>query len=567
MIEAPPELNNLAKAHVERLVTSVLKRYTASQIAKWITTETTYAGQPYSFVDHEFQEKVLNDTSRDVVVKKCSQIGLSETAARMALALVNVLRPYTVAYTLPTALFAGTFAKTRIDPVIMGSKTMKENIHKTNDNNEVKQFGDSFLYMRGSATSNAPISIPCDHLIHDELDFSDQEVIGQYTSRLTHSKWKRTTKFSTPTVPKYGVSLAFDESRRHYNMVKCNHCNHYFAPDYHKHVKIPGYDRPLEEITKHILQKIRFREAQLLCPKCYKVPSLQVEHREWVCENPHENFIAAGYQITPFDAPNIIEISYLVEASTKYGRRQDFVNFNLGLEAEDKEATLTREDIERNIERQFEIPTSGTYVMGVDCGNNYHFCIAHVGPWGDLTVVHTESCGMGLARAKYHDLRKRFRVVCTVIDGAPHAETVMALQAEDWNCYAAVYIRSKNMVTHTVVDKETEPEKGSVFVRQVNINRSRSFDGYMDFVRSGHLKIIHSENNEQIITHHISMKRVQTYDNDSGEMHFSWQKTDGNDHYHHTFQYCWTASRIKGVMRPTIALPLHKITKFKQTKI
>lgn len=381
-------MDNVIEDHINRVRTSVLKRHTAASIAKWITENTTYAGQPYSYHDHEFQESILSDTSVDVVVVKCSQVGLSEVGVRMALALVNVLRPYTVAYTLPTAHFAGTFTKTRIDPVIEGSKAMRGNIHKTNDNTEVKQFGDSFLYVRGAASSNAPISIPVDHLIHDEVDFSDQEVLGQYVSRLTHSKWRRTTKISTPTLPGFGIHKAFQETRRHYNMCKCHHCGHWFMPDYYKHVKIPGYTGHLLEITKTTLAKVRYQEAALHCPSCGAVPSLQKEHREMVCENPSENLLGAGYQVTPFDAPNIIQIPYLIAASTKYDRIQDFVNFNLGLAAEDNEATLTRADFD-NVFVQADAPEGVVYVMGVDVGNTYHFAIGAVDAWGGIFTVHT----------------------------------------------------------------------------------------------------------------------------------------------------------------------------------
>lgn len=558
-------MDDVVGDHLNRVRTSVLRRHTAASIAKWITENTTYAGRPYSYEDHEFQEKVLGDTSRDVVIPKCSQIGMSETSTRMALALVNVLRPYTVVYTLPTAHFAGTFAKTRIDPVIAGSKVMRGNIHRTNDNNEVKQFGDSFMYIRGAASSNAPISIPADHLIHDEVDFSDQEVLGQYQSRITHSKWRRTTKLSTPTLPNFGIHRAFQETRRHFNFCKCHHCNHYFIPDYYKHVKIPGFSGDLSTITKPILTKLRYQEAEVRCPSCGLAPSLQKEHREWICENPSENFIGAGYQVTPFDAPNIIQAPYLVEASTKYDRIQDFVNFNLGLAAEDNEATLTKDDFDRVFVD--DEGTGGQYVMGVDVGNTYHFAIGQVDAWDDVFVVHTEAVPMKEARKRYHELRQKYRVVCTVMDSMPHAETVMALQSQDVNLFAAVYMKSKSLLTHSVVEKIEEDDKGKAFVRQVNINRSKALDGYMDFVREGHLRVKNSPNKDEIIAHHTSMKRVKTYDNESGELAFSWQKTDGLDHYHHTFLYMWMASKIRGVGKSLIMLPTFKVFTFKNKSL
>lgn len=548
--------------HLDRVKTAVLKRYTALQISKWVVEKTRYAGQPYSFLDHEFQEEILNEGARESNVQKCSQIGISEVNARRALGLVNVLSPYTVAYTLPTAHFAGTFTKTRIDTIIEGSPALKAAIHKNNDNNEIKQFGDSFLYVRGAASSNAPISIPCDHLIHDEYDFSDQEVLGQYQSRLTHSKWKRVDCFSTPTLPDFGINRRFKASRRKYLMCQCHHCNFWFIPSYYDHVKVPEYDRDLREIDKSTLTRIRWKEAAVHCPKCGDIPSLQPAHRAWVFENPDEKHESVGIQVSPFDAPNIISAAYLVEASTKYPRIQDFVNFNLGLPADDAESTLTKSDFD-NLFVRAEVPGSVQYVMGVDVGNIYHFKVAAVDPWGELLVVHAEKVPMGGARKRYHELRRQYRVVCTVMDSTPHSETVMALQDEDANLFASVYMRSKSVVTHVVVDKEEKTEEGQDFVRQVNVNRNRAFDAYMGDIRANRIHFCETELKDEIIAHHCSMKRVRNLDTESQELMFAWQKTDGIDHFHHAGLYVWIASKIRGVGRPTIILPLTKAFKFK----
>ena len=541
--------------HCLRLRTAVLHRHTVASIAKYIEKETTIGLRPYSYKDHEYQEAIIGDVSQETVTQKCSQIGASEAELRKALALVNVIQPYTVCYTLPTAKFASTFMKTRIDPVIRGSKSMRESIQVVNDNQEIKQFGDSFLYLKGAASTNAPISIPVDHLMHDEVDFCDQTVLGQYISRLTHSKWKRIDRFSTPTLPNFGINKFFRESRRHYLMAKCHHCNHWFNPDYFENVKIPGFTGDLQSVTKGMLSTLKWKDAALHCPKCGLIPSLQWEQREWVCENPTENFVAAGRQVSPFDAPNIITCSDLIKASTGYDRHQDFVNFNLGLPAEDRESTLSYSDLLQSF-HYFDASADFMYVMGVDVGSTYHFFVAGINGMGDMFNVHRESCGMGAAREKYWELKKRFHVVCTVMDSMPHAETVMALQDMDNNLYAAVYTKSKGMLTYSVVMRDDESDAGKKYVRQVNINRSRAFDGYMEAIRSRAIHFLDGDDKELVITHHRSMKRVKTYDAESGELAFSWQKTDGNDHYHHASLYCWIAGQIRGVERPSVRLPI-----------
>lgn len=553
-----------AAHHVNRIETAVLQKYTARLTSKWVTDNTKIAGRPYSFKGHEYQERILNDESRVTNTQKPSQVGMSEATARKALARVNIMPAYTLAYTLPTAKFAATFAQTRIQPIIDGSEMLKDAIHKTTDNNEVKRFGDSFFWLRGAASSNAPISIPCDHLVHDEVDFSDQETLGQYISRLTHSSFKNIDRLSTPTLPGYGINKHFQQSRRHYNMVKCCHCNHHFTPDYYKHVKIPGFTRDLAEINKQTLTYIRVDEAQVICPRCGKAPSLLPEHREWVCENPTENYEAVGHQITPFDAPLIVTCKDLVTRSTEYERIQDFVNFGLGLPMEDKEATLSAEDFVGVF--VLAQASGGFRVMGVDVGNTYHFVVGDVDAYGHIHLLHLERVPMGKAKERYRALRRQFQVVCTVIDSGPHAETVMALQTEDPTCYAAVYTKVQGLVTHKVLDKEGEEDEGKEFVRQVNINRNRSFDAYMQFIRDGHLSGSMCDEQQTFIDHHTSMKRARIFDNDTGEMSFSWQKTDGIDHFHHAAQYCYIASKMKGMGRALIVLPIGRAFKMKLKK-
>lgn len=557
--------NDVAKDHLERVRVAVLGRHSMATLAKWITENTTLGGDPFSFVDHEFQEPIVSDTSQEVAVQKCSQVGVSEVTVRLALAMVNVVSPMTAIYTLPTAKFSAKFVRTRVDPVIQGSPAMRENIHRSNDNSEMKQFGDSFIYFNGAASSNAPISIPADVIINDETDFSDQEVLSQYTSRLTHSKWKIIRKFSTPTLPGFGVNKSFSESRRHYNLCRCCHCNHWFMPSYYDHVRVPDYKGDLRDVTKAVLARIRWNEAYVACPKCANPVDLNKEYREVVCENPGEQLVGAGYQVTPFDAPRIIKVGDLIRSSTNYARIQDFVNFGLGLPMEDSEATLTRTDLERLYVRALA-GSNSVYVMGVDVGNVYHFVIAAVDGFDDMLVVHTERVPMGRAKERYHALRNQYRVVCSVIDSNPHSETVMSLQTQDPNLYAAVYMRSRSLLTHNVVDKEKDKEEGQDFVRQVNINRSKAFDGYMSYMRDNHLALCEPDSEEEketFIQHHVSMKRVKVFDPESEELSYSWQKTDGEDHYHHASLYCWIAGKIRGVGRSLTPFVTTEIFRFK----
>ena len=547
-------MDSTTKNHLERLKSQTTEKFTLDKVPAWIVTHTRINGSPYSFKDHEYQEKILSDVSREVVVRKCSQVGLTEGSIRLALAVCAIQPYYTCIYTLPTATFASNVMTTRVDPVITSSQYLSDLIDKSTDNASVKQLGDSFLYMKGSASGNAPISIPADHLIHDELDFCDLSIIEQYQSRLTHSPHKRRSKFSTPTQPKFGIDAEFAESRRHFNMVKCEHCNEYFVPDYYKHVKIPGYTGHLEEITKRVLPTIRWQEAEVICPKCGKAPSLQLEHRHWVCENASENYMANGYQVSPFDAPNIISPAYLVEASTKYARRSQFVNFNLGLPMADSESTLLEGELRAAIIQHAELH-GVSYVMGIDMGLNCHVVVAAVLPDGRLILVHCEQVHHTKITERRVDLARKYWPRVTVVDAYPYTETVYRMQAQDRNLFAAVYVERKSIETHNVVDKEEDKEEAALELRQVNVNRNRAFDALMDNIRQGNILKLHDDLDDAWVTQLQDMKRIQKF-TQAQELEYVWSKSkDGNDHFHHATLYAATAAKMLGISHSRIALP------------
>ena len=143
------------KFHLQRLKAATVSKLTLDNIPEWIVQNTYLNGRPYSFMHHEYQEKILRDQSQETVTRKCSQVGLSEKMARKSVALCSLTRGYTVAYTLPTAAFAATFMRTRIDPIIQSSPYLSSMIHTTTDNAEVKRFGDSYLYLKGCQSENA----------------------------------------------------------------------------------------------------------------------------------------------------------------------------------------------------------------------------------------------------------------------------------------------------------------------------------------------------------------------------------------------------------------------------
>lgn len=541
-------------SHLNRLKNAVFKKLNLGNVVEWVTENTFIKGEKFSFTDHEYQLAILRDPSREIVVRKCSQIGLTELSARRALAQCNIMPGFTVIYTLPTASFANTFVKTRIDPMIDGSPALSQAVHHTTNNAEVKRFGESFIYFKGTKGAAAAISIPADALVHDELDFSDLEVVTNYQSRLTHSKHKIKTNLSTPTVAGYGISALMDTSRRHYNFCKCDHCSHLFVPSYFNHVRVDKFYGEMHELTKDSIQKYNLDTAYLECPKCKKSPSLQAEHRQWVVENPLDSYEASGYQISPFDAPNIITLKDLILASTKYTRYADFINFNLGLPAEDSESSLGLDELNRCFVPG-DPPMAYTAVMGVDMGKLCHLMVGNIDHSGILYTVHTEIVSLENIEKRMNELKIKYRVRLTVVDSQPYTDMLMRFRSYDQNLFGAMYVATKGLDTYRVKMKEDDYEKGQAEVRQVDINRNRTLDALMETIRSGHWICKADENKQIIINHLCDMRRIHDFNADN-EMSFVWKKSNkGNDHFHHALLYLWVASRIVGVATSEFVVP------------
>lgn len=552
------------KRHVARL-TSSLSAHSRDTICDFLTNNTFLRGQPFSFKDHEYQEYILNDKSKDKVIIKSAQMGISELSSRMALAMCNLIDGFSTIYTLPSALAAANFMKTRIDPVIHSSPYLSDAVSKDLDNTLIKRFGESYLFLKGAQVDSQAISVPADMLIGDEVDNSNMDVLTLFESRLIHSPYAYTVKLSTPSVPNYGIDLAYKQSRRHVHMAKCVHCNHWFEPDYFDHVKIPQFRGEVGDIVKATFSDPIFKwtEAYVACPACGKPADLSEPNRNWVCENPNDAYVAAGFKVSPFSCPNIIHPSALVKSSVDYARKQDFHNQRLGMPLEDSESTLTREELQGVIISDFVGSGAVSYVMGLDMGNFCHCTIAAVLPDDQIIVVYRERIPLFKVYERRKELAGQWRVRMTVVDHGPYTETVYRMQQSDRSVFAGVYVRTRTLDLYRVKEADEDKDKGKADLRQVNIARDKGFDLIMMMLRAGSIKVTAGPEDEKWIEQLQDMKRVREFVND--ELVFVWAKVSGNDHYHHSLLYALVASRILGVAGHSTALPA-LMSKFKVTQ-
>lgn len=550
-----------------RLDTAVSSSYAHDKVPGWIEKHTYLGGRNFSFKGHEYQLDILKSEKRVQYVKKCSQVGVSEIMVRKALAVSYMIPDFSTIITQPTTGAASMFSRTRLDPTIANAPLLKDALDSNVDSSELKKIGTSYIYIRGTFSQNAAISIPAHYLVHDEVDFSDQDALTSFQSRLTHSPYKWQTHFSTPTLPKFGIDGLFQNSNRWFKFCKCNHCNHQFIPSYLTDVIVPGFNDDILMIDKGRLAFTRWREAYLACPKCKKQPDLGEQYREMVCENPNEQHEADGYQVSPFDAPSFISVQDLMSTRTRYERTTDFVNFSLGLCQEDHLSGIQEADLDMMLAAY-----SGNLVgnvIGIDMGQTIHYAVAGIDggstmDFGELGTINFKRIDEELTK-----LVARTNPIAIVMDALPFTETVVRLQRLFPNLYAGLYVNAAGLRAFKMMDEEEDKTKAILDERQININRDIALDFLMEDIRGMRVGVNPAQDHNTILSWRKQMRDMRRLrygdpkkpDNER----YRWVKSkDKNDHFHHAMLYAWVASKLRLAMAPRVILPTTSlISKFK----
>lgn len=531
------------KEHLQRLRDALSNTYTLSNLSGWLAKNTTYEGKSFGYKGREYQPSVIDDPAKTLFVIKCAQVGLSEIFARWALATVTTQANFTTIYTFPAATDAELFSKSRLDPVIKSSKAIQHAISRSVNSVELKQFGDnSFLYTRGTYSETGALSVPADLLIHDEYDRSDMSNVAAYVSRLQAKPTKMRRIFSTPTVSKYGIDLECQTAKRKRQIWCCSHCNHHFIPSYHSDVIIPGFSGDKREINKQNIKDYDWKKSKLLCPNCGLEPSNDLIFREWVVENQMETFDSVAYYISPFCAPSFITPSYLVEASTKFNKWSEFCNQALGETSEDSTDTLTEADI-RGADTKAPLDSSELHFMGADMGLTCHITIGRVSN-GVLLVVHREKVFYTQFEDKRRELCIKYRILVSVHDLFPYTDIITRVCDYDPNAFGAMYVTRKSAEPYVVKEQEENPEEGKLNVKSLLVNRDVALDSLMEEFKKKQIVIYNVD--EEYVLHLRDMKRIQKFDKNN-VMRYSWEKTQGNDHWHHSLLYCYLASKLRGM--------------------
>lgn len=352
-----------------------------SKPSNYIVANHTIRGKPITFniPDHDttralahrpWQVGILNDTSQDVVIIKSRQLGLSELGIEQMIWWLDTHSFDRVKglYTFPTNRQLEDFVSSRIQPefsqgyyrsLIYDDKSMTLKKMKIRD---------SDLIFRSSSSGASMEGIDIDIASLDEYDRLNPLAEQSAIQSMSSSKYHLLRRWSTPTVPQYGIHKLFEQSdqRRWYH--KCNHCGYEQVLDYEANIKQVNPDG-----VDMLGLTVEPGTFQFVCSKCGR-PLDRWYSGHWVTEQPLAGRVH-GYSISQMDAVWKTADS-LKQAELRAPSKQFFYNYSLGMPYVDKSIEFKDYDVYSHI-GDYEKPDERTdeyrfVATGIDWGQHNH---------------------------------------------------------------------------------------------------------------------------------------------------------------------------------------------------
>ena len=308
-------------------------------------------GEIINFTQHKFLYDIYRDWSPNQVCLKAAQVGMS-TLEIFKMIFTAKTYGIDIIYTMPTDADVNVFVGGKVNRIIANNVTL-QNLIKDKDTVEQKTIGKAMTYFRGTFTKRAAISISADVLIHDEEDFSDQEIIGDYDSRLQHSKYKWNWHFGHPSTNNVGVDKYWQKSDQKHWFVKCEKCN------------VENYLSWPESVD--------FEKQIYICRDCKSELSDDARRNgRWVQKFLNKDF--SGYWISLLMAP-WIDAKYLIEKSVSH-TEEYFTNRILGLPYVGGNNKVYEDDILGNLTGGINNQRNPV-VIGLDTGIEMHYVVGN----------------------------------------------------------------------------------------------------------------------------------------------------------------------------------------------
>lgn len=514
-------------------------------MSEWITKNTHITrNKLFEFEGYEYQRAIVDDLHPDLTCIKPSQVGLTEIQIRKFLSLLKRNAGSSGIFTLPNETMYKRVSKTRVKPLIQREAVFNTSLGESPSRSmDLYEIDESFAYFNGMTEGDAT-SIPADFIFHDELDLSPQSIVGLYQSRLQNSRWKVTQKFSTPTVPGFGIDASYKISDQHEYTCKCSSCNHYNLPEFNmRFLHLPGYNlgpetQDLAEMNQDDVSKINLDESYFKCEKCGTRLDLgNPELREWIPKFPTR--ATRGYKLTPtcraFLDPKYITLQLLKMSANN--ALKSWYNTVLGLPYSDGNTQLTDEAIKGVMDKPTAVDIGDRPVsVGIDVGKVCHIVVGVLNDAGNPSPIHFEICKASDLHDRLSELDKKYNIICGSIDRHPYTPTAEKVRDDFDGRILPVEYRG-SQPTNLVYD---------VFqnLSHAQCNRTTAIDAVVSNIRSGKITMSGYGQYKQTITEHLKdMVRIE-----AEEKPATWEKLTGNDHFFHALVFMNIATKVVDII-------------------
>lgn len=245
------------------------------------------------------------------------------------------------------------FVQSRLNPVLE-KPYFRDIVNWDKDSLGYKQIRNSSLFFRTSSKASTVEGVDIDYLSLDEYDRVNVLAESSALESMSSSPFKVVRRWSTPSVPGYGVHKLYQQSDQWYYGHRCEHCN------YLNDMSFEDYDPNDLEKSGNILlvnpdgineqtKTVQEGTYQYVCQKCGK-PLDRWYNGEWHAyhkDRTINNKGIRGYKITQMNAV-WLSASELKEKEMNTDSKQAFNNYVLGMPFLDVKMKVTEEDVFNN---------------------------------------------------------------------------------------------------------------------------------------------------------------------------------------------------------------------------
>ena len=514
-------------------------------LSNWLVKNTKLKGKQFSFDRYPFQRALADETAKNAVTVKPSQVGVSEIYQRVAAAILARNRHRKIIYAYPGDDMRRKNVLTRVKPLIEDTKAFSPPPGQSWVNSiELIEINGSFLYMTGSKASDT-VSTDADAIFLDEYDLHDMAQAALFSSRLQNSDWKWARYFSTPTFTQFGVSGLYENSDQHEYMIRCDHCNHWQFPMFdQRFVVIPNLPSDWNDLTELTVDSVEkygmdLTNSYVACEKCrMKLDLGREDNRAWVAKYP-SRVTMRGRKVNPFSVSTrpILDIvaELFVYKASDYIR--GFRNSVLG-EPEDSSNARIAEALIRNAIKSSSLPDidreAPTWI-GCDMGHTCHRVVLQGPNARQCRSIIVEQVPISQIRNRIKEVCDMYNVVSGMVDRHPESQVAQDI----WDITNGIvvpgeYRGDKEMNLIMLPDNKEK-------VNYVQINRTLHLDQVPSSLKNGGLEFYgYGLLQQELLSQLRNMIRKE-----EPEKPAEWVKLNPNDHLFHSLAFAFSAMKLR----------------------